>query len=109
MTELDLAAEQLAERMKTLPVDDPFMKHLEARTAEFLRSRGFDISTLAGCKGALAWLESAKVEEAFVDAGEIESSADWYIGEARLDGMKRIVENRLKMLPKKSLLLKNFE
>ena len=96
MTELDNAAERLADRVKTLPADDPLIRKLEIGSAEFLRTKGFDISTRTGCLGALAWLDAAGVEDAFADGGKVESAADWYIGEARLDGMKRIVENRLR-------------
>ena len=95
MTEMDKAAEAISERIQTLPPDDPLLKHLEASSAEFLRQKGFDISTRPGCLAALAWLRSIRVEEAFWDEGDIETAADWYIGEARIDGMIRVLENRL--------------
>ena len=99
-----------------MDLNNPLLRHLDAVTPEFLRSKGFDISTKVGCIAALQFLSSARVEEAFWEdpsspnyeqgqdgagtAGgdEIRTAADWYIGEARLDGMRRIVENRLHIL-----------
>jgi hypothetical protein len=95
MTELNHAAEKLAMNIKTLPLSDPILRHLEAAAAEFLHSKGFDISTRPGCIAALAWLDEAKVEEAFWNEDGVSTAADWYIGEARLDGMRRIIERRL--------------
>jgi len=95
MTELNHAAEKLAVNIKTLPLSDPILRHLEAAAAEFLHSKGFDISTRPGCIAALAWLDGAKVEEAFWDGDGVSTAADWYIGEARLDGMRRVIEHRL--------------
>ena len=96
MNEMDRAAESLANRIRNSAPDDPLLKHLEAASAEFLRSRGFDISTRAGCAGALAWLQSARAEEVFWDEEEIENAASWYIGEARIDGMIKIIRNRMR-------------
>lgn len=95
MTELNHAAETLAMNIKTLPLSDPILRHLEAAAAEFLHSKGFDISTRPGCIAALAWLDEAKMEEAFWDEDGVSTAADWYIGEARLDGMRRIIERRM--------------
>lgn len=144
-TDINAAAERLADRIKTVDIDDPLMKHLEAAAADFLLSRGFDISTCIGCKAALEWLRSARVEDAFwpTDCGQdhsdpldkncgqdaadpvdnvdsytadqteqgdkvengktrnvgnrsgVDNAADWYIGEARLDGMIRILQARI--------------
>ena len=94
--DLNRAAERLSDKIKKLPADDPLLKRLEAGTTEFMRSRGFDIGTFAGCKAALAWLETARVEDAFAEGPEkIDNPADWYLGEARLDGMKTILRARL--------------
>ena len=105
MTEqqLSVAAERLAEDIKTVPLSDPLLRHLEAAATEFFRSKGFDISILPGCKAALMWLERAKVEEAFWDEGNVDNTADWYLAEARLDGMRRIMAHRLKILEKTDL------
>ena len=35
------------------------------------------------------------MEEAFWDDDKIETAADWYIGEARIDGMIKVLENRI--------------
>ena len=100
MTEqqLSIAAEELSSLIKTIPLSDPLLRHLEVAATEFLRSKGFDISTRPGCIAALRWLEGAKVKEAFWDEGDVDNAADWYIAEARLDGMRRVVEERLKVL-----------
>ena len=91
------AAERLAERIRTADLSDPILKKLELASAEFLQAKGFDIGTPAGCRAALVWLESAPVEEAFWERdGKVDNAADWYIGEARLDGMKRIVKERIR-------------
>lgn len=95
MSEIEKAAESLADRVKKLSPDDPLMKHLEASSAEFLRSKGFDTSTKPGCLAAIEWLKSRGVEEAFWDDDKIETAADWYIGEARIDGMIKVLENRI--------------
>ena len=71
--------------MKKLSPDDPLMKHLE----------GFDTSTKPGGLAAIEWLKSRGVEEAFWDDDKIETAADWYIGEARIDGMIKVLENRI--------------
>jgi hypothetical protein len=93
----ETAAEKLADWIRTADLSDPILKKLELASVEFLRSKGFDISTQVGCKAALSWLESAPVEEAFWEQdGKVDNAADWYIGEARLDGMRRIVEERIK-------------
>ena len=65
MSEIEKAAESLADRVKKLSPDNPLMKHLEASSAEFLRSKGFDTSTKPGCLAAIEWLKSRGVEEAF--------------------------------------------
>ena len=97
MAGIDKAAESMAERIRTLPPDDPLLKHLEASSAEFLRSRGFDTSTRAGCTAAVEWLRSCRVEEAFWDEdSRIGTAADWYIGEARIDGLIKVLENRIR-------------
>lgn len=96
MSEIERAAESLADRMKNLSPEDPLLKHLEASSAEFLRARGFDISTRPGCIAAIAWLKSSRVEEAFWDDDDrIETAADWYIGEARIDGLIKVLESRI--------------
>lgn len=89
------AAENLAAKIKKMDISDPLLRHLEAAAGEFLRLKGFDISTRPGCIAALKWLEEAKVEEAFWDEGGVDNAADWYLGEARLDGMQRVIEHRL--------------
>ena len=90
------AAENLAVDIKKMDISDPLLRHLETAAGEFLRSKGFDISTRPGCIAALKWLEGAKVEEAFWDEGNVDNAADWYLGKARLDGMRRVIEHRLK-------------
>ena len=96
MSEIERAAESLADRMKNLSPDDPLLKHLEASSVEFLRSKGFDISTKPGCVAAVEWLRSSRVEEAFWDEDEkIGTAVDWYIGEARIDGLIKVLENRI--------------
>ena len=93
----ETAAERLAERIRTGDLSDPILKKLELVSVEFLRAKGFDIGTKVGCQAALAWLESAAVEEGFWEQdGKVDNAADWYIGEARLDGMRRIVEERIR-------------
>ena len=93
----ETAAERLADRIRTADLSDPILKKLELASVEFLQAKGFDIGTPAGCRAALIWLESAPVEEAFWEQdGKVDNAADWYIGEARLDGMKRIVEERIR-------------
>ena len=97
MSEIERAAESLADLIKNMSADDPLLKHLEASSNEFLRSRGFDISTKPGCIAALEWLRASRVEEAFWDDDEkIETAVDWYIGEARIDGMIKVLENRIR-------------
>ncbi len=95
MSEIERAAESLADRIKNMSADDPLLKHLEASSNEFLRSRGFDISTKPGCIAAIEWLRASRVEEAFWDDDKIDTAADWYIGEARIDGMIKVLENRI--------------
>lgn len=95
MSEIERAAESLADRIKNMSADDPLLKHLEASSNEFLRSRGFDISTKPGCIAAIEWLRVSCVEEAFWDDDKIDTAADWYIGEARIDGMIKVLENRI--------------
>ena len=97
MTEqqLSTAAENLAAKIKKMDISDSLLRHLEAATGEFLRLKGFDISTRPGCIAALKWLEGAKVEEAFWEDGSVDNAADWYLGEAHLDGMQRVIEHRL--------------
>ena len=96
MDGLDAAAEKLSARIRSMDPDDQFLKHLDADS--FLRARGFDIGTVAGCKGALLWLDEADVEDAFWDNGKIDNAADWYIGEGRLDALRIVVAGRLKEL-----------
>lgn len=104
MTEEQLseAAEKLADRIRTLPAGDPLLRRLEAGSVEFLRGKGFDVGTRGGCLAALAWLEEARVEDAYWSEAlsgeqeEIRCAADWYIGEARIEGMRRILERRLR-------------
>ena len=100
--QLAAAAEALSDRAKTAPLSDPLLRHLEAVAPEFLRSKGFDVGTRAGCLAALRFLRSAKVEEAFwnetaipEEGSGVNNAADWYIGEARLDRMRRVIEHRL--------------
>ena len=97
MTEqqLSIAAENLAADIKKMDISDPLLRHLEAVAGEFFRSKGFDISTRPECIAALKWLEEARVEEAFWDEGGVDNAADWYLGEARLEGMRRVIEHRL--------------
>ena len=95
MSEIERAAESLADRIKNMSADDPLLKHLEASSNEFLRSSGFDISTKPGCIAAIEWLRASRVEEAFWDDDKIDTAADWYIGEARIDGMIKVLENRI--------------
>lgn len=97
MTEQQLsnAAENLAEDIKKMDIADPLLRHLEAAAGEFLRAKGFDISTRPGCVAALKWLEEARVEEAFWEEGSVDNAANWYLGEARLEGMRRVIEHRL--------------
>ena len=95
MSEIERAAESLADRIRNMSADDPLLKHLEASSNEFLRSRGFDISTKPGCIAAIEWLRASRVEEAFWDDDKIDTAADWYIGEARIDGMIKVLENRI--------------
>ena len=97
MTEqqLSTATENLAAKIKKMDISDPLLRHLEAAAGEFFRSKGFDISTRPGCIAALKWLEEAKVEDAFWDEGGVDSAVDWYLGEARLDGMRRVIEHRI--------------
>ena len=95
MSEIERAAESLADRIKNMSADDPLLKHLEASSNEFLRSREFDISTKPGCIAAIEWLRASRVEEAFWDDDKIDTAADWYIGEARIDGMIKVLENRI--------------
>lgn len=90
---MEKAAERLGDRIKHADMTDPILRHMDA--AEFLRNKGFDISTFVGCKGALVWLEEAKVEDAFWEEGKIDNAADWYLGEARIEAMKKIVQDRL--------------
>ena len=89
------AAENLAAKIKKMDISDPLLRHLEAAAGEFLRLKGFDISARPGCIAALKWLEGAKVEEVFWEDGSVDNAADWYLGEARLDGMRRVIEHRL--------------
>ena len=98
MTEQQLsnAAEKLAGDIKKMVITDPMFRHLEAAAGEFLRAKGFDISTRPGCVAALKWLEEARVEEAFWEEGSVDNAANWYLGEARLEGMRRVIEHRLK-------------
>ena len=100
--QLSDAAERLAAEIRTLPLSDPLLRHLDAAAPEFLRSRGFDISTRPGCIAALRWLGGARVEEVFWketgEEGAVDNAADFYLAEARLDGLRRVVEERLKLL-----------
>ena len=97
MDELDHAAEKLSERMKKIDSDSPLLKKLDA--APFLAAKGFNIGTLAGCKGALQWLDEARVEDAFWENdGPIDNAVDWYIGEGRIEALRKYVLNRLEEL-----------
>ena len=100
---LAAAAEKMADHIRNAPLTDAVLRHLEAASGEFLRSRGFDISTPAGCRGALLYLRSCRVEDAFLEdeSAPVDNAADWYLGEARLDGMIRIVEERIRILSAK--------
>lgn len=90
------SAEALAERIKSADADDPLLIRLAGDAEAFLRNRGFDISTPAGCKAAEQWLSSARVEDAFwEDNKPVTNAADWYLGEARLEGMMKIVRSRI--------------
>ena len=90
------SAEALADRMKSADADDPLLIRLAGDAEEFLRNRGFDISTPAGCKAAEQWLSVARVEDAFWEDNEpVTNAADWYLGEARLEGMMKIVRSRI--------------
>ena len=93
--DINEAAERMATRIQQMPADDPLLRKLELASADFLRSRGFDISKRAGCVAALNWLRRARVEDIFWEGGAVDNAADWYIGEARIDGMIRALENRL--------------
>ena len=90
---LDKAAERLSSWIKAIPTDDPLLRKIAAE--EFFRSKGYDISTLAGCKAALIWLETAQVSDAFWEGGAIDNATDWYIGEARLEALSKALQARL--------------
>jgi len=53
------------------------------------------LSNLAGLKKAQAWLENAKVEDAFYSEGPIENAIDWHVGEARIAAMLKVVKARI--------------
>ena len=50
--------------------------------------KGHDRTTVISCSGA---------------EGNVDNTADWYFAEARLDGMRRIMAHRLKILEKTDL------
>ena len=88
-------AEALNEYIRNATVDDELLKSFEDPTEQFLKEKGFDLSTLAGLKAAQVWLEKAQPADAFVTEGPIDNAVDWHMGEARLDGMLKIVKAKI--------------
>ena len=91
-------AEALNEYIRNAAADDELLKTFEEPTEQFLKEKGFDLSTLAGLKAAQVWLEKARPEDAFATEGPIDNEVDWHMGEARLDGMLKIVKARIQKL-----------
>ena len=81
--------------IKKADVDDEYVAAIGESTEAFLREKGFDITTLAGCKAAQKWLESAKPKDAFWTEGEITDPMDQYMGEARIADMLKFVKDRI--------------
>ena len=96
--EFNKYAEALNEYIKSATVDDELLKSFEEPTEQFLKEKGFDLSTLAGLKAAQVWLEKAQPADAYVTEGPIDNAVDWHMGEARLDGMLKIVKAKINRL-----------
>lgn len=92
---LEIMARLFSEHIRQADADDEFVAGLGEATDQFLAEKGFDLPTLAGLKAAQAWLEKAKVEEAFWSEGPIENAIDQHMGEARIAAMLKIVKARI--------------
>ena len=98
---LELMARLFSEHIQNADADDQFVAELGEATDQFLTEKGFDLSNLAGLKKAQAWLENAKVEDAFYSEGPIENAIDWHVGEARIAAMLKVVKARIEKRMKK--------
>jgi hypothetical protein len=98
---LELMARLFSEHIQNADADDQFVAELGEATDQFLTEKGFDLSNLAGLKKAQAWLENAKVEDAFYSEGPIENAIDWHVGEARIAAMLKVVKARIEKSMKK--------
>ena len=95
MDELASYVQMMNEHMKNASMDDEFMVAMDEVTVREMAEKGFDINTLTGCKAAQAWLEKARVEDAFATEGPIDNAVDWHVGEGRLNAMLRCVKARI--------------
>ena len=98
---LELMARLFSEHIQNADVDDQFVAELGEAADQFLTEKGFDLNSLAGLKAAQAWLENAKVEDAFYSEGPIENAIDWHVGEARIAAMLKVVKARIEKSMKK--------
>ena len=90
--ELASLAETYTEHLEKADLNDPMMEVMRESTELFLKEKGYDCNTLTGLKAAQKWLESAKIQEVFYnDEDPVDNDLDWFIGEARLTAMIRIV------------------
>lgn len=92
LNELASLAETYTEHLEKADLNDPMMEVMRESTELFLKEKGYDCNTLTGLKAAQKWLESAKIQEVFYnDEDPVDNDLDWFIGEARLTAMIRIV------------------
>ena len=92
LNELASLAETYTEHLEKADLNDPMIEVMRESTELFLKEKGYDCNTLTGLKAAQKWLESAKIQEVFYnDEDPVDNDLDWFIGEARLTAMIRIV------------------